>query len=53
MKSDKFENLQVGKGGLPPLFGIELLYSKSGGKPPFLTCEFMIVEIYPSGRVVL
>ena len=34
----------VRKGGLPPLFLIQLLYRKSGGKPPFLTCEFMIIE---------
>ena len=50
MRSHKFESLGVGKGGLPPLFWIEQLYSKSGGKPPFLTCEFMIVEIYPIGQ---
>src|ERR1700746_675896 len=29
--------LEVGKGGLPPLFQIEYMLGKSGGKPPFPT----------------
>ena len=57
MKRLKFESLQVGKGGFgtpaemlgqgprsPALFLIELPFRKSGGKPPFLTCEFVITE---------
>ena len=31
---------EVGKGGLPPLFQIEYMLGKSGGKPPFPTSNF-------------
>lgn len=50
MKTHMFESLEVGKGGLPPL--LQLLLQESGGEPPFLTCEFAIVESYTRNRVI-
>src|SRR6266576_2016749 len=46
MKSHKSESLEVGKGGLPPLFLKSSSIENSGGKPPFPTCEFMTIETY-------